>query len=332
MAGGSKTTVLWALGGNAFIAALKFVAYALTGSGAMLSEGIHTLADVGNQALLLLGLQHAERHADDRHQYGYGIAAFFWALVSALGIFFLGAGVTLYHGVHTITHPPEALHFGWITWGTLGISLLIDGVVLTQAVRQINRSRPDGVGFFAHLLTVRDPSVVAVFMEDSAACLGVLFAAAGIGLTQWTGDPRWDGMASILIGLLLGAVALYLVRMNQRYLLGSAVDEDTLASIRHLLDHRASIESVHSVQTRWVGPSSFAYKAEIDFDGAWFANQLADRFAADVVGANERNVRRVLTAYTEATAALVAAEVDAIEAEITARHPNAVYILLEPHG
>ncbi len=330
---GSRSTVLKALGGNSFIAVMKLTAWFVSGSGAMLSEGIHSLADVGNQALLVLGMRHAERGPDNRHQYGYGQAAFFWALVSALGIFFIGCGVTTYHGVHQLMHPPENLTAGWLTWSVLTISFLIEGWVLYAAVKHVYDIKPDDTGFIAYLPRIKDPMLVAVLLEDLAACTGVLIAVAGIGLTWWTGDPMWDGIASVMIGLLLGVVALVLVRMNQRYLLGHAVDPEIDAGIRKILLERPSIEAAVLVQSRWVGPSTFVYKAEVDFDGAWFAEQLAPYYTAIFEATSDHDAMHALLAtYTEHVSRLVAREVDVIEDIIKARYPQALFIMLEPHA
>lgn len=329
----SQGTVIRALGGNAFIAVMKLVAWGVSGSGAMLSEAIHSLADVANQALLLFGLRHAERGPDNRHQYGYGQAAFFWALVSALGIFFLGCGVTLYHGIHELLHPPETMSSGWLTWSVLIGSFLIESWVLVGAIRQVYAAKPVDMGILAYLPKIKDPMLAAVLLEDLAACVGILFAIAGIGLTWLTGDPVWDGIASVLIGLLLGVVAVVLVRLNQRYLLGHAIDPEIDEGIRQILLARPSIEAAVLLQSRWVGPSTFVYRAEVDFDGAWFASELEDHYLVLFESADDHaQLRRLLATYTEHVSRLVAREVDQIEALIRDRYPGALFVMLEPHS
>lgn len=331
MAGGSEQTVVRALAGNSAVAVLKIIAFAVSGSGAMLSEAIHTLADVGNQGLLLLGLRQARKGPDTRHPYGYGQASFFWALVSALGIFFLGCGVTVAHGVESLVHPPERIEVGWLTWAVLAFSFALDGWVFLGAIAQLRAERPAGMSWGEYWRRLKDPMLLAVLLEDSVACLGVLAAIVGIMLSWWTGNPVWDALASIVIGLLLGMVAVILVRMNQRFLLGSAVDPEIDAGIREILASRASIEAVHRVQSRWVGPSAFAYKAEVDFDGTYFAAELEGMYGEVFEKVQDRSsVRSLLAVYTEHVARLMAHEVDAIETEIARRYPQAAFIELEP--
>lgn len=328
---GSEHTVIRALVGNSVVASLKFGAFAVSGSGAMLSEAIHTLADVGNQALLLLGLRQAERAPDTRHPYGYGQASFFWALVSALGIFFLGCGVTVAHGVQALVHPPEHLESGWLTWVVLAISFLLDGWALAGAIAQLRAERPEGMPWRAYAKRLTDPMLLAVLLEDSVACFGVLVAILGIALANYTGNPMWDALASVVIGLLLGFVAVTLVRMNQRFLLGSAVDPEIDDGVRQILAARDSIEDVHRIQSRWVGPSTFAYKAEVDFDGRWFAHELEAAYAPVFKEATDPDaVKLLLGVYTEHVARLMAREVDEIESQIAARFPQAAFIELEP--
>ena len=155
-------------------------------------ETVHTLVDTGNQAILLIGLREANKASDSRHPYGYGRAAFFWALVSALGLFWAGAGVTLYHGIEKLIHPPEIVSAGWETWGILGVSIAIDGWVLGKVVQDLRESKPDGMTFLQHIRGITDPFVMAVLMEDTAACTGVLLATFGIGMTEMTNNVMWD--------------------------------------------------------------------------------------------------------------------------------------------
>lgn len=256
----SRDVVFRAMAGNTAIMLLKIAAWLKTGSSAMMSEAIHSLVDTGNQALLILGLRQAAGVPDKKHQYGYGRAAYFWSLISALGIFWLGAGVTVAHGVQTIFYPPKELSLSWEVWGVLGCSFMIDGWVLKRSVQELLAMKPKGKSFFQHLAHTKDPFMMAVLLEDSAACTGVIMAACGIGASHITGNPLWDSLASISIGVLLGGVAVTLIRLNQKYLLGQSVEPEIEQGIRELLLSRPSIDNVYAVQSQWVGPSTFSYK------------------------------------------------------------------------
>lgn len=256
----SRDVVFRAMAGNTAIMLLKVAAWLKTGSSAMLSEAIHSLVDTGNQALLILGLRQASGVPDKKHQYGYGRAAYFWSLISALGIFWLGAGVTVAHGIQTIFYPPKELTLSWEVWSVLGCSFLIDGWVLKRSVQELLAMKPKGKSFFQHLAHTKDPFMMAVLLEDSAACTGVIIAACGIGASHVTGNPLWDSLASISIGVLLGGVAVTLIRLNQKYLLGQSVEPEIEQGIRELLLSRPSIDNVYAVQSQWVGPSTFSYK------------------------------------------------------------------------
>lgn len=256
----SKDVVVRAMIGNSAITVLKTLAWLKTGSSAMLSEAIHSLVDTGNQGLLILGLRQAAGVPDKKHQYGYGRAAYFWSLISALGIFWLGAGVTITHGVQSLLHPPEELVLSWEVWTVLGASFMIDGWVLRRAVQELMSTKPPGMSLYQHFRRIKDPFMMAVLLEDMSACTGVLMAVAGIGATHVTGNPLWDSIASISIGALLGGVAVTLIRLNQRYLLGQSVEPEIEKGIRELLLSRPSIDNVYAVQSQWVGPSTFSYK------------------------------------------------------------------------
>jgi zinc transporter 9 len=255
------------------ITSAKAAAWLGTGSSAMLSETIHSLVDSGNQALLLVGLRGSMNSADGKYQYGYGKQIYFWSLISALGTFWFGAGVTFFHSVDDLVHPALTVDsIGPYVWAVLGFSFVVDGYVLLKTLRKVIATKPPGVSLSHFILNMRDPTTAAVVMEDGAACSGVLIAAAGIGASHFTGSPLWDGVAGLGISALMGTMGLYLVRLNQRYLLGRSVDAEIIAGIKEILMSRSSIEEVHSVQSQWNGPNSFSYKAEVAFDGESLSN------------------------------------------------------------
>ncbi len=330
-----------ALAGNFVIAAAKLAAAISSGSSAMLSEFVHSVVDCGNQALLLVGLNSSQHAPDRSHPYGYGKAIYFWALVSALGTFFLGAGVSMTHAVGELMNPRVMTEVPWEVWGVLGMSFVVDGYVFSKTVQGVRASmRIDGsqdtknMSFWTYATTkVRDPATLAVLLEDGAACLGVVLAIGGIGMTQYTGLPIFDGMAGIGISALLGVMGIALVNVNHRYLIGHGVDRATREDIQQIILGRRSIDNVHAVQTQWTGPDTFSYKAEVDFDGTFLAAKLMPRYQQEFFDAKEsldRDLRVLLAWYAEDVMRAVEREIRHIEEEIRKKYPAAQYIELEP--
>lgn len=326
MAASGRGAVIAALVGNSFLTVIKFVAFVYSGSGAMLSESIHSLADSGNQGLLYLGIRRSERQPDAMFHYGYGAERFLFALLSAVGIFILGCGVTVYHGIHTMFNPPD-LSVSWITFAVLGISLLLDGVVMAVAIRAISVEKGDK-GFWQHVKTSSDPTVLAVLFEDFVATVGVLVAAAGIGMAQWTGDTRFDAASSIVIGLLMGAVAVWLGWRNRQLILGPAIPKEIEQGAIAFLNSQDSVVGVRDVKTRILAADRFRLKAEIEYDGrviarphiAWVREQL-DRGGIDH--------QKFAEDFGEKMMESMADEVDRLEAEIRKRFPRLKHLDFE---
>ncbi len=328
----SKTAVYAAIAGNTLVMLAKFGAFAVTGSGAMLSEGIHSVADVMNQGLLAVGIRTSERDADDAHPYGFGQARFAWALVSAVGIFFLGAGVTLYHGIDSLIHGSEVEGGAWALAG-LGFALLIEGATLIIATRAVRaQARDAGMSLWRYTREGPDPMGVAVLLEDGAAVLGVLIAATAVGLTMVTGSPVWDAIGSIIIGLLLGAIAVFLIRKNMDYLLGRAVSPELQQKMLDVLGQQPSVEAIHDVKATVIGTDHIRFKAEIEFDG----EELARRWLAehDVAALHRRlddpdDLRAFLIEYGEHIVEALGDEIDRIEDAIRSEVPDAEHVDLE---
>lgn len=338
----SMKTVKLALAGNLVITVAKFLAYMHSGSSAMSSEAMHSLVDAANQLLLLVGLRSAATAPDKQHQYGYGKSVYFWCLVSALGTFWLGAGVSMRHSIEGLINPTVALDkVGLEVWSVLVLSLLIDGYVLVKTVQGIRESKPKDVAFSKHLKKVRDPTTLAVLLEDSAACLGVLMAIAGTGLSQMYQNPVYDSLAGVSIAVLLGVIGLGLTEVNRRFLIGQSVDSETTEGIKAILMSRGSIEQLHQVQSQWVGTHTFAFKAEVDFDGTFLAAKLKlnTRYGQEfrqllARDPNDKNKYKdhetLLSFYTEDVMRAAEREVREAETEIRKKYPEAAYIELEP--
>jgi zinc transporter 9 len=335
MASGSAKAVYTAIGVNSFITVTKLTTFFITGSGILLSEGIHSFADVLNQSLLALGIQKAKKEPDVDHPYGYGRDSFVWAMISAVGIFFLGCGFTLYHGIHSLMHPesPKPDDIPWIT-GVLIFSFILEGYTLWVAYKAVRQAAEESqMSFKKYLKVGPDPMAVAVLLEDAAAVFGVMLALFSIGMGQLTQNPVWDAIGSITIALLLGAVAIFLMIKNRRALLGQSVNTDVQQQIIDVLEADPVVEAVHDVKATIMGAESFRFKAEIDFDGKALARRWVEGQDLDAIhsktSADKEQFREFLIEYGEHITEAMGDEIDRIEAEIKAKIPAAKHVDLE---
>ncbi|KKQ95288.1 MAG: Cation efflux protein [candidate division CPR2 bacterium GW2011_GWC1_39_9] len=264
-------SVLLAVIGNSLVALLKLVGFAFSGSAVMLSEGIHSIADAANQALLMVGIKRGEKPADDKFNYGYRQERFFWALVSACGIFFLGAGVTIYHGINSLLHHETTHLSSWI-FLILLLSFIFESYTLYVAFCELKINQRRG-SIINHLRNSADPTVLAVIFEDSAALLGIVIAFISLMLAQITGIYYFDGIGSIFIGLLLGFVAITLIKINKDYLMNKAVPKHVQKEIFSILKKQSLIESVHDLKTTVITTDGYRVKAEIEIDGRVLAKK-----------------------------------------------------------
>lgn len=263
-ASGSKKVIYAALIGNVAIAATKFIAAAITGSSAMLSEGIHSLVDTGNQVLLLYGMKRAQKPADEKFPFGHGKEIYFWSFVVAILVFALGSGISIYEGIHHILHP-KPLESPNIAYIVLLLSIVFEGVAWTIALKEFNRSR----GKLSYVEAVnqgKNPALFVVLFEDSAAILGLIVALVGIVVSQATGILWFDGLASVIIGLILGGTAGWLAYETKGLLIGEAADPEVTAGIRELVLSVDNIEYAQEVLTMHMGPEFILVTVNADFD------------------------------------------------------------------
>lgn len=255
-----------ALAANLGIAVAKFVAAAITGSSSMLTEGVHSLVDSGNQMLLLYGQRRAKRPPDREHPFGYGRELYFWAFVVAILIFGLGAGVSIYEGWKHIA-APEPLHDPTINYVVLGIAIALEGTSWVVALREFAQSKGDS-GWWQAVKASKDPAGFIVLFEDSAALAGLLVAGIGIWASHAWGDPRIDGVASIVIGVILAAVAALLARESKGLLIGERANEGMIAQIRAMLEAQPWITHVNHVRTIHTAPDRVFVAVSADFADA----------------------------------------------------------------
>ncbi|WP_290050741.1 cation diffusion facilitator family transporter [Amycolatopsis solani] len=273
--GESTLTVLLAGGVNLAIAVMKLIAGVITGSGAMLSEAAHSVADTFTEVLLLTALKRSDRPADRVHPFGYGKERYFWSLLAAVSIFASGSMFALYEGVSTLFGHGEAQSTSILSYIVLAVAFLLEGTSWVQAVRQtVRESRAENRSLWAYLRLIDDPTPKTVLFEDSAALIGLLVAFAGIGLHQITGSEVWDGVASIVIGVLLAFVAYLLGRTNRGLLIGRQANPEIVRGVRDHLSAAPEIEAVVDLQTMLMGTDQVLVCTRVDFDDSLSAGDL----------------------------------------------------------
>lgn len=259
----SKKVIYAALIGNALIAVAKFVAAAFTGSSAMLSEGIHSLVDTGNQILLLYGIRQSQKPADEQFPFGHGKEIYFWSFVVAILIFAVGAGVSIYEGVQHILIPVPVQNPA-INYLVLALAMVFEGAAWYFAFREFSRAKGKW-GYVEAIQKGKDPTGFVVLFEDSAAMLGLVVAGLGIFLSQVTGILYFDGIASVIIGLILGGTAIWLAYETKGLLIGESANTAVVEDIRRILKSQTEIEHVNDVFTMHMGPEYILVNLSVDF-------------------------------------------------------------------
>lgn len=277
MASGSKKVIYAALVGNAAISVTKFVAATLTGSSAMLSEGVHSLVDTGNQVLLLYGMKRARRPADAGFPFGHGKEIYFWSFAVAIMIFAVGAGVSLYEGVIHLVHP-EPMSSPTINYVVLGLAMVFEGFAWFFAWREFSRVK-GRLGYFEAVSRGKDPTLFVVLFEDSAAMLGLVVAFVSVWLGQVTGWLWLDGAASVVIGLILGATAVWLAVETKGLLIGESASKEVIAGIRGIVAARPRVEQVNEVLTMHMGPEFVLVTLSVQFRDAETTESLEQAIA-----------------------------------------------------
>jgi cation diffusion facilitator family transporter len=283
MATGSNRTILIALGANVGIAVAKFVAATITGSSAMLTEGVHSLVDSTNQLLLLHGRRMAAKPADAIHPFGYGRELYFWSFVVAILVFALGAGVSVYEGVLHILEPEPASD-PLIAFAVLGLAGALEGWSTLAALADFNRARGNR-SIWKEIRRSKDAPTLVLLLENAGALVGLGVAAAGLALSLITGNPFWDGLASVLIGLVLGVLAVVLLLEAKGLLIGESADPALVSAIGAAAGAHAGVVKVHEVLTLHVSPDMVTAMISADFD-----DTISARAVEQIVAAIEREV------------------------------------------
>jgi len=293
MASSSKKVIYAALIGNALIAVTKFSASVVTGSSAMLAEGIHSLVDTGNQGLLLYGLHKAKKPPDEKFPFGYGKEVYFWSFVVAIMVFALGAGISLYEGVLHILHP-QPVENPLINYVVLGFALVFEGGAWAYAFKEFSQTK----GTWSYVQAVqrgKDPTIFMVLFEDSAAVLGLIVAFLGIWLGQLTGIVYLDGIATVIIGVILGGTAVWLAYETKGLLIGESANREVVQGIRELARQLAGVIHVNEVLTMHMGPEFILVNISVDFQDGVSAEQVERSVAMldNEIKAKHQLVKRV---------------------------------------
>jgi cation diffusion facilitator family transporter len=292
-ASGSKKVIYAALAGNSLIAITKFIAAAYTGSSAMLSEGIHSLVDTGNQGLLLHGLKKSRQPADEKHPFGYGVELYFWAFVVAILIFAVGSGISIYEGRQKIIEP-HPISSPIIAYAVLGLAIIFEAGAWWVAYKEFDQVRGQR-GLIQAVRESKDPAIFTVLFEDTAAMAGLVVALAGLLGVEYLGLPWLDGAASIGIGLILAATAFFLALETKGLLVGEGADPEVVETIRAVVEATPTVSRLNEIRTLHRGPRDVLLALSIDFqDNLTVGNVEEAIYALEVaVKARFPIVRRV---------------------------------------
>ncbi|KAL9235544.1 hypothetical protein vseg_010294 [Gypsophila vaccaria] len=332
------TTALWC---NFLVFSLKFGVWFTTASHVMLAEAVHSAADFANQALLAYGLSSSRRGPDAIHPYGYSKERFVWSLISAVGIFCLGSGATIVHGIQNLwtAQPPEHIRYAALV---IGGSFIIEGASLVVAIDAVRKgAAAEGMKLRDYIWRGHDPTAVAVMTEDGAAVTGLLIAGASLFAVNVTGNPIYDPIGSIVVGNLLGMVAIFLIQRNRHALIGRAIDDQDMQKVMEFLKNDPVVDSLYDCKSEVIGPGFFRFKAEIDFNGVVLVQNYINRagredwarqFRDAVKGGDDKELLKVMSYYGEEVVTALGSEVDRLEREIQTLVPGIRHVDIEAHN
>ncbi|MEL6930008.1 MAG: cation diffusion facilitator family transporter [Cyanobacteria bacterium J06600_6] len=273
MSGSAKKTIYAAMAANFAIAVTKFIAASITGSSAMLSEGIHSVVDTGNELLLLLGLRLSKKPADDSHPFGYGQELYFWTLIVALFIFAIGGGMSIYEGIEHVRHPEPLTDPRW-NYGVLAFAVIFEGYSWNVALQEFLTNKGEE-SFWKAIRASKDPTIFTILFEDTAALIGLFVAFIGVFCGHLFGNVYLDGVASIVIGVILCGVALLLATESKDLLIGEGASPETVADIRKVVNDDPAVDKTIKVLTLHFGPEEILLNLEIKFVDEQETEELA---------------------------------------------------------
>jgi solute carrier family 30 (zinc transporter), member 9 len=319
-----------AIGGNLTVTVIKFFAALASGSSVMFSEAIHSFADTLNQVFLLIGLRQSLKKPDDTFAYGYGNERFFWALISACGIFFVGAGITALRGIESLTHP-HTIDFSFTIAVVLFASFLIELYTLRVAANQLIRSFPEDS--WRERIDQADSATLAVLLEDTVAVIGVVIAAIAIGISYISGSTMWDALGSIVISIMLAGVAIFLIVKNRAYLLGKAMPEELEEAVIEMIEAEPSVKKVIDFKSAVIGLGVYRIKCEVEFNGSALLRESyresSLRAMYEKVHDDLEEFKRFMSDYSDRIPRLMGKKIDHIEAKLRSEYPGIRHIDIE---
>ncbi|MEI7765554.1 MAG: cation diffusion facilitator family transporter [bacterium] len=327
---GNKSVTV-ALFGNVLVTIVKTIVAIFSGSASMFAESVHSFADTLNQTLLLVGLKRSKKPADEDRGYGYGIERFFWSLISACGILFIGAGVTVYHSINSlIEHTSSNIHdSNYFIILVLCLAFVIEGITLTIAFLELKGEKK----FSAKIFEDADPVTLAVVYEDSAAVLGILVALAAQLLMHLTGNNIYDSIGGIIVGLILGFLAILLIVKNHQYIIGKSLNEETREEIIEFLLKDPCIENISEFKSVAIDINKYRIYTTVEWNGSplyeeiYEAGDLKEEF--DNIKDDFKEFTKLMFKTTDRIPRLVGSHIDKIEKKIREKFPQIVYVDIE---
>ncbi len=326
---GSKSVVT-ALFGNIFVTIIKTIVSIYSGSSSMFAESVHSFADTLNQSLLLIGIKRSKRPADESRGYGYGIERFFWSLISACGILFIGAGISVYHSIDSLlSHNNKISDINYYTVVVLLVALIIEGATFLVALKELKNKRK-----LSHKIFIdADPIILAVIYEDGAAVIGILVALTAQVLMHFTGNNIYDSMGGIIVGLILGFLAIILIVKNYQYIIGKSLNEETTEEITELLLEDPCVENISEFKSVAIDINKYRIYTTVEWNGTplyeeiYEAGDLKEEF--DNIKDDFKEFTKLMFKTTDRIPRLVGNRIDEIEKKIKDRFPQIVYVDIE---
>mgnify|MGYP001561014977 CR=1 FL=1 len=320
--------VVFALVGNIFVVALKFAGFLISGSSALFSETIHSVADTLNQGLLMVGIKRSQKKADEDFSYGFGHERFVWALISACGIFFIGSGVTIYHGIQALIERKE-VHISQIIFIILIASFIIETFTFWKAWKELSKDNTN----LKKILEEGDSASLAVLFEDGIAVLGVAIAFISITLTLLTGSYFWDALGSIIVGILLGIVAIILINKNRGLLVGKSIPDEIKERVIEILETDPAVEKVLDFKSSTLDANIYRVKCEVEFNGSALIKEIyKDKFIKNqykIIKDDYGEFVKFCVDYVDRVPRLMGKKIDVIEEKIKKEIPKIKHIDIE---